>query len=92
MDCVPMTLSSRTIINAASRTRTPMRDIAAAVADTAGAEAISLTRTEARDLLGPFADVLTRSSPLDPTRAETNYDWRPTAPPLLTDLRTGSYT
>ncbi|MER7544613.1 NAD-dependent epimerase/dehydratase family protein [Spirillospora sp. NPDC127506] len=84
--------SGRTIINAASRTRTPMRDIAAAVADTAGAEAISLTRTEARDLLGPFADVLTRSSPLDPTRAETNYDWRPTAPPLLTDLRTGSYT
>ncbi|MEU5995974.1 NAD-dependent epimerase/dehydratase family protein [Spirillospora sp. NPDC047418] len=43
--------SGRTIINAASRTFTPMRAIATAVAETAGAKAISLTRAEARDLL-----------------------------------------
>ena len=84
--------SGRTIVNAATRTATPMRDIATAVAETAGAKAISLTRAEARDLLGPFADVLTRSSPLDPTRAETHHNWHPTGPTLLNDIRTGSYT
>ncbi|NEA23022.1 hypothetical protein G3I70_11035 [Actinomadura bangladeshensis] len=83
--------AGRTIINAASRTFTPMRAIATAVAETAGAKAISLTRAEARDLLGPSAAILTRSTPLDPTRAETKYNWHPTAPSLLTDLRTGSY-
>lgn len=84
--------SGRTIVNAATRTTTPMRDIATAVAETAGAKAISLTRAEARDLLGPFADVLTSSSPLDPTRAETHYNWHPTGSTLLNDIRTGSYT
>ncbi|NVI88530.1 NAD-dependent epimerase/dehydratase family protein [Actinomadura sp. BRA 177] len=84
--------SGRTVVNAATRTRTPMRDIATAVAETAGAQAISLTRAEARELLGPFADVLTRSSPLDPSRAETQYNWRPAGPSLLDDIRTGSYT
>jgi nucleoside-diphosphate-sugar epimerase len=83
--------SGRTIVNAATRTTTPMRDIATAVAETAGAKAISLTRAEARDLLGPFADVLTRSAPLDPARAETRYDWHPTGPSLVDDIRTGSY-
>ena len=44
-----------------------------------------------RELLGPFADVLTRSTPLDPSRAESLFGWRATGPSLLEDIRSGSY-
>jgi hypothetical protein len=42
-------------------------------------------------VLGPFAAALTRSSPMDPSRAERRFDWKPAGPALLDDLRTGSY-
>lgn len=81
----------RTVVNAASRTTTAMRAIAEAVAEKAGAKAVSLTREQGRELLGPFADVLTRSTPLDPSRAESLFGWRATGPSLLEDIRSGSY-
>jgi nucleoside-diphosphate-sugar epimerase len=81
----------RLVVNAASRSRTPMRGIAEAVAQITGARAQSITMEQARQALGPFAGVLTRSAPLDPSRAERLFDWKPAEPDLLDDLRTGSY-
>lgn len=79
------------VVNAASRSRTSMREIAEAVADLTGASPLSLTLGQAEQALGPFAAVLTRSGPLDPARAERTLGWHPSELPLLTDLRTGSY-
>ncbi|MCO5968683.1 NAD-dependent epimerase/dehydratase family protein [Actinoallomurus soli] len=79
------------VVNAATRSRTSMRQIAEAVADTTGARAMSITLEQARQALGPFAGVLTRSSPLDPSRAERVFGWKPVERGLLDELRTGSY-
>ena len=81
----------RLVVNAASRIRTPMRRIAEAVAEVTGTGARSITLEEAQQVLGPFAAALTRSSPMDPSRAERRFDWKPAGPALLDDLRTGSY-
>jgi nucleoside-diphosphate-sugar epimerase len=79
------------VVNAASRTHVTMRQIAEAVAHTTGTRAVSITREQAEQALGPYAAVLTRSTPLDPSRAERVVNWTPEAPALLDDLRTGSY-
>jgi nucleoside-diphosphate-sugar epimerase len=79
------------VVNAASRTRTSMRQIAEAVADLTGARTLSLSLEQAQQMMGPFAEVLTRSSPLDASRAEQTFGWRPLEPGLLHELRTGSY-
>jgi nucleoside-diphosphate-sugar epimerase len=81
----------RLIVNAASRNRATMREIASAVADLTGAGTLSLSLEQAQQVLGPFAAVLTRSAPLDPSRAEKVLGWEQVEPPLLDDLRTGSY-
>lgn len=79
------------VVNAASGTRTSMRRIAEAVAALTGSRAIPLTLEQARQAMGPYAAVLTRSSPLDPSRAKRLFGWRATAPGLLEDIRSGSY-
>ncbi|MCO5993179.1 NAD-dependent epimerase/dehydratase family protein [Actinoallomurus rhizosphaericola] len=79
------------VVNVATRSRTSMRQIAEAVAGTTGARALSISLEQARQALGPFAGVLTRSSPLDPSRAERVFGWKPVEPGLLDELRTGSY-
>ncbi|GLY86490.1 NAD-dependent epimerase/dehydratase family protein [Actinoallomurus iriomotensis] len=81
----------RLVVNAASRSRTGMRRIAEAVAHLTGTRARSIALEEAQRTFGPFAEVLTRSSPLDPSRAERLFDWKPAEPALLDDLRTGTY-
>lgn len=81
----------RLVVNAASRSRTSMRQIAEAVAHITGARAQSISVERAQRMLGPAAGVLTRSSPLDSSRAERLFDWKPAEPALLDELRTGSY-
>lgn len=81
----------RLVVNAASRTRVTMRQMAEAVADLTGTRAESMTLAEAQQVFGPFAHVLTRSSPLDASRAERRLGWKPVGPDLLDDLRGGSY-
>lgn len=65
--------------------------IAEAVARLTGAQPVSLTSEQAQRAMGPHAEVLTRPSPLDPSRAEQILDWKATGPTLLDELRTGSY-
>ncbi|MBM9509223.1 NAD-dependent epimerase/dehydratase family protein [Actinacidiphila acididurans] len=81
----------RLVVNAASRHRTSMREISEAVAHITGTRAQSITLEQAQRTIGPFADVLTRSSPMDPSRAERLLSWHPAEPPLLDELRTRSY-
>jgi nucleoside-diphosphate-sugar epimerase len=81
----------RLVVNAASGSRTSMRQIAEAVADLTGARAVQLTLEQAQQMIGPFAAVLTRSAPLDASRAERVLGWKPVEPGLLEELRTGSY-
>lgn len=81
----------RLVVNAASRSRTTMRQIAEAVAHITGARAQSISVEQAQRMLGPAAGVLTRSSPLDSSRAERLFGWKPAEPALLDELRTGSY-
>lgn len=79
------------VVNAASGSRVSMRQIAEAVADVTGARTLSLTLDQAQQMIGPFAGVLTRSAPLDASRAERLLGWKPVEPGLLDELRTGSY-
>ncbi|WAL68578.1 NAD-dependent epimerase/dehydratase family protein [Amycolatopsis cynarae] len=79
------------IVNAASAARTSMRRIAEAVAAVTGTRAVSLTRAQAEQAMGPYAAVLTRSSPLDPSRALRLFGWQAGGPSLLEELRSGSY-
>ncbi|MBX6383056.1 MAG: NAD-dependent epimerase/dehydratase family protein [Microbispora sp.] len=79
------------IVNAASAERTPMRRIAEAVAALTGARAVSLTPEQAVAAMGPAAGMLTRSSPLDASRARRLFGWNPAGPGLIEELTTGSY-
>ncbi|GAA3102477.1 NAD-dependent epimerase/dehydratase family protein [Streptomyces echinatus] len=79
------------VVNAASRSRTSMREIAEAVAHITQARALRITLEQAQQMMGPLADVLARSSLIDPSRAERVLGWRPVEPSLADELRTGSY-
>ncbi|MGI5161786.1 hypothetical protein [Microbispora sp. CA-102843] len=80
------------VVNAASDEWTPMRRIAEAVAELTGAHAVSLTLEQAVAAMGPAAGALTRSSPMDASRARRLFGWNPAGPGLLEELATGSYT
>jgi nucleoside-diphosphate-sugar epimerase len=82
---------SRLVVNASAGTPVPMREIAEAVAALTGAQALSITLEQAREALGPFADVLTRSAPLMSAKAGRTLGWNPVEPGLLDELRAGSY-
>jgi nucleoside-diphosphate-sugar epimerase len=79
------------VVNAASRARTSMRQIAEAVAYLTGARTLSLSLEQAEQAMGPYAAVLTRSSPLDPSRAEKVLGWDRVERSLIDELRAGSY-
>ncbi|MEU6424814.1 NAD-dependent epimerase/dehydratase family protein [Microbispora sp. NPDC046973] len=79
------------VVNAASAKRTPIRGIAEAVAGLTGARAVSLTPEQAVAAMGPAVGVLTRSSPMDASRARRLYGWNPAGPGLIEELTTGSY-
>ncbi|WP_169981138.1 NAD-dependent epimerase/dehydratase family protein [Microbispora sp. H10836] len=80
------------VVNAASAERTPIRRIAEAVAGLTGAQAVSLTMEQAVAAMGPAAAALTRSSPMDASRARRLFGWAPERPGLIEELTTGSYT
>ncbi|MGW6795308.1 NAD-dependent epimerase/dehydratase family protein [Streptomyces chartreusis] len=79
------------VLNASSPERTSMRAMTEAIAYITGAQATSLTPQQAEQVMGPFARVATRSSPMDSSRAERVLGWKATEPTLLEELRTGSY-
>ncbi|MBB2749065.1 UNVERIFIED_ORG: nucleoside-diphosphate-sugar epimerase [Microbispora rosea subsp. rosea] len=79
------------VVNAASAERTPIRRIAEAVAVLTGAQAVSLTLEQAVAAMGPAVDALTRSSPMDASRARRLFGWAPERPGLIEELTTGSY-
>jgi nucleoside-diphosphate-sugar epimerase len=81
----------RLVVNAAAGAPVAMREIAEAVADLTGAQALSITLEQARETLGPLAGVLTRSAPLASAKAEQTLGWTPLQPGLLDELRQGSY-
>jgi nucleoside-diphosphate-sugar epimerase len=81
----------RLVVNAASRTPTPMRQLAEAVAHLTAASPVSLTPEQAQQAMGPYAAVLARSAPLDPSRAEKVLGWSPVERGLTDELRAGSY-
>ncbi|MEZ0109343.1 nucleoside-diphosphate-sugar epimerase [Catenulispora sp. EB89] len=82
----------RLVVNASAGTPTSMRDIAEAVAELTGAQAMSITLEQAREAMGPYADVLTRSAPLNSARAGRMLGWTPVEAGLPAELRKGSYT
>ncbi|MEN3534910.1 NAD-dependent epimerase/dehydratase family protein [Microbispora sp. ZYX-F-249] len=79
------------VVNAASAERTPIRRIAETVAGLTGARAVSLTTEQAVAAMGPAAGALTRSSPMDASRARRLFGWAPRRPGLIEELTTGSY-
>ncbi|MFI7038292.1 NAD-dependent epimerase/dehydratase family protein [Microbispora rosea] len=79
------------VVNAASAERTSIRRIAEAVAGLTGAQAVSLTLEQGTAAMGPLAATLTRSSPLDASRARRLYGWTPARAGLIEELTTGSY-
>ncbi|MEV4456412.1 NAD-dependent epimerase/dehydratase family protein [Microbispora sp. NPDC049633] len=79
------------VVNAASAERTPIRRIAEAVAGLTGARAVSLTLEQAVAAMGPAVAALTRSSPMDASRARRLFGWAPQRPGLIEELTTGSY-
>ncbi|OPG05562.1 NAD-dependent epimerase/dehydratase family protein [Microbispora sp. GKU 823] len=79
------------VVNAASAERTPIRRIAEAVAELTGAQAVSLTLEQGVAAMGPLAATLTRSSPMDASRARRLFGWAPERPGLIEELTTGSY-
>ncbi|MFF3401626.1 NAD-dependent epimerase/dehydratase family protein [Streptomyces sp. NPDC002659] len=81
----------RLVVNAASPSRSSMREIADAVADITMARTVSITLEQAQQMMGPLAGVLARSSTMDPSRAEQVLGWKPVEPGLLDELRSGSY-
>jgi hypothetical protein len=80
----------RLVVNAASRAPTSMRQLAEAVAHLTGVSPVSLTPEQAQQAMGPYAAVLTRSAPLDPSRAEKVLGWNPVERGLTDELRAGS--
>ncbi|MGW4638128.1 NAD-dependent epimerase/dehydratase family protein [Sphaerisporangium sp. NPDC004334] len=83
--------ASGVVVNAAAGESAPMRRIVEAVAASAGAGAVSITLEQAVAAMGPLAAVLTRSSPLDSSRARRLFGWAPSEPGLLEELTAGSY-
>lgn len=81
----------RLVVNAASRSGASMREIVEAVAHITEGRALSITMEQAQQKMGPFAGVLTRSSLMDPSRAEQLLGWKPSELSLLDELRSGSY-
>ncbi|MBE3012388.1 NAD-dependent epimerase/dehydratase family protein [Microbispora sp. NEAU-D428] len=79
------------VVNAASAERTPIRRIAEAVAGLTGAQAVSLRLEQGVAAMGPLAATLTRSSPMDASRARRLFGWAPERPGLIEELTTGSY-
>lgn len=81
----------RLVVNAASRDRTSMRQIAEAVAAITGAGTQPVPLEQARQLMGTFAEVLASSTPLDTSRAERELGWQSREPSLIQELTAGSY-
>lgn len=67
------------------------RDLAEAIADLTGASAVSLPLDVAVEQLGPAAYLLASSGDMPNVRARSTFDWEPAGPPLLDDVRAGSY-
>ncbi|WP_182907145.1 NAD-dependent epimerase/dehydratase family protein [Microbispora sp. H13382] len=88
----PQVVGNGVVVNAASAERTPIRRIAEAVAGLTGAQAVSLTMEQAVAAMGPAIAALTRSSPMDASRARRLFGWAPERPGLIEELTTGSYT
>ena len=54
-------------------------------------EVESVPYETARQSIGPLADLLTLDQQVSGEKAQRELGWRPAAPDLLTELRTGSY-
>lgn len=62
-----------------------------AVAVLTGTRTASMPLDQATQLFGDLARTLTGSTPLDPSRAERLYGWKPAGPSLVEDVTRGSY-
>ncbi len=71
-----------------------VHDAALAASEGAGipGEVESIPYETARQSIGPLADLLILDQHVSGEKAQRELGWRPSAPDLLTELRTGSYT
>lgn len=71
-----------------------VHDAALAASEGAGipGEVESVPYETARQSIGPLADLLILDQQVSGEKAQRELGWRPAAPDLLTELRTGSYT
>jgi nucleoside-diphosphate-sugar epimerase len=71
-----------------------VHDAALAASEGAGVpgEVESIPYETARQSIGPLADLLTLDQHVSGEKAQRELGWRPAAPDMLTELRTGSYT
>ncbi|GAA4159797.1 NAD-dependent epimerase/dehydratase family protein [Gryllotalpicola daejeonensis] len=67
------------------------RELAEAIADLTGAQALSIPFEAAQHQLGPFAHVLASTSRTSADKARRTFAWAPAAVPLIDDVRAGSY-
>lgn len=79
------------VFNAVGSHPFTFRELAEAIADLTGARAVSLPLDVAVEQLGPTAYLLASRGDMPNTRARTTFDWEPAGPPLLDDVRAGSY-
>ena len=82
-----------TLLQAADGPSYEMREVAEAASHAAGVPGKTQRwpLNDARETLGPFADALALDQQVSSERARTLLDWKPQAPPVLEDLRQGSY-
>jgi nucleoside-diphosphate-sugar epimerase len=79
------------LVHAVEAEAVTWREIAEAIARTAGVPAFALTQEQAASALGPMAEQFTRNLWVVPTRARDHFDWHPVSKGILHDLEHGSY-
>ena len=79
------------VFNAKGEHRFTMRELAEAISAITGAQAVSLPRESATDVLGPLAFILGAPGTLAGDKARKTFDWAPVGGSILDDIRTGSY-
>lgn len=79
-----------TVLNAVSGPSIPVRQVAEAAAEANGARAEAWPLEDARSVLGVYADALALDQQVSAEHARS-LGWTPCRPPVLDELRTGSY-
>lgn len=79
------------VYNAVGDSPFSFRELAEAIAELTGTQAVSIPLAVAAQQLGDYAHVLRSTSRLSAEKARATFGWTPAGVPLLDDVRSGSY-